>query len=248
MHRVIHAILSPPLTVDLGRAADGITVDSARELGRRCLQLLAVIVRGGFARSAPYRASPSFDVAFLPAVDDGVFLLVDHPFLGAPSMASVTSRKKEGEEKKNKKKKKTTGVNVMWGGGCRLWRPRIVSDIAGGDRRHTRCPAASRASIAGPVPLRATCSPPPTILTYQRARASPSRRSARYQRLPVCTTASSRAEQLLVRASALDQGFSVIDSATHLSALGDEGGRDLPSNACLRRRHFVRDELGFSST
>src|SRR5207237_4003527 len=47
MHRVIHAILAL-LDFDFGRAADADHRDAARELGQTLLQLLTVVVRGGF--------------------------------------------------------------------------------------------------------------------------------------------------------------------------------------------------------
>ena len=47
MHRVIHAILAL-LHLDFGRAADADHRDAARELGQTLLQLLTVVVRGGF--------------------------------------------------------------------------------------------------------------------------------------------------------------------------------------------------------
>ncbi len=47
MHRVIDAILAL-LDFDFGRAADADHRDAARELGQTLLQLLAVVVRGGF--------------------------------------------------------------------------------------------------------------------------------------------------------------------------------------------------------
>src|SRR6202011_3426765 len=47
MHRVINAILAF-LHFDFGRAADADHRDAARELGETLLQLLTVVVRGGF--------------------------------------------------------------------------------------------------------------------------------------------------------------------------------------------------------
>ena len=47
MHRVINAILAL-LDLDFGRAADADHRDAARELGQTLLQLLTVVVRGGF--------------------------------------------------------------------------------------------------------------------------------------------------------------------------------------------------------
>ena len=47
MHRVIHAILAL-LDFDFSRAADADHRDAACELGQTLLQLLTVVVRGGF--------------------------------------------------------------------------------------------------------------------------------------------------------------------------------------------------------
>src|SRR6266568_6834213 len=82
MHRVIHAILALPY-LDLGRAADADHRDAARELGQTLLQLLTVVVRGGFLDLRLDLIDAGFDVGFLAgAVDDGGVLLVDHHLLG----------------------------------------------------------------------------------------------------------------------------------------------------------------------
>ena len=47
MHRIIKAVLAL-LDLDLGRAAYAGHRDAARELGQTLLQLLTVVVRGGF--------------------------------------------------------------------------------------------------------------------------------------------------------------------------------------------------------
>src|SRR5438270_2062794 len=83
MHRVINAILAL-LDLNLGRAADADHRDAARELGQTLLQLLTVVVRGGFLDLRLDLVGPGFDVGLLAgAVDDGGVLLVDHHLLGA---------------------------------------------------------------------------------------------------------------------------------------------------------------------
>src|SRR5467141_2625096 len=83
MHRVINAILALPY-LDLGRAADADHRDAARELGQTLLQLLTVVVRGGFLDLRLDLIDARFDVGLLAgAVDDGGVLLVDHHLLGA---------------------------------------------------------------------------------------------------------------------------------------------------------------------
>src|SRR5438874_668496 len=83
MHRVIHAILAL-LDFDFGRAADADHRDAARELGQPLLQLLTVVVRGGFLDLRLDLRHAGLDVGLLAgAVDDGGVLLVDHHLLGA---------------------------------------------------------------------------------------------------------------------------------------------------------------------
>src|SRR5712664_859766 len=83
MHRVINAILALP-DLDLGRAADADHRDAACKLGQTLLQLLTVVVRGGFLDLRLDLIDPRFDVGLLAgaAHDRGVFL-VDHHLLGA---------------------------------------------------------------------------------------------------------------------------------------------------------------------
>src|SRR6202166_3081440 len=83
MHRVINAILAL-LHLDFGRAADADHRDAARELGQTFLQLLTVVVRGGFLDLRLDLIDARLDVGPLAgAVDDGGVLLVDHHLLGA---------------------------------------------------------------------------------------------------------------------------------------------------------------------
>src|SRR6266699_1515970 len=83
MHRVIHAILAL-LDLDLGRATNADHRDAAGELGETLLQLLAVVVRGGFLDLRLDLAHPRLDVGLLAgAVDDRGVFLVDHDLLGA---------------------------------------------------------------------------------------------------------------------------------------------------------------------
>src|SRR4051794_38613654 len=83
MHRVINAILAL-LHLDLGRAADADHRDAACELGETLLELLTVVVRGGFLDLRLDLGHARFDVGFLAgAVDDRGVLLVDHHLLGA---------------------------------------------------------------------------------------------------------------------------------------------------------------------
>src|SRR6266550_3245814 len=83
MHRVIHAILALP-HLDFGRAADADHRDAAREFGQTLLQLLTVVVRGGFLDLRLDLADAGFDVGFLAgAADNGGVLLVDHHLFGA---------------------------------------------------------------------------------------------------------------------------------------------------------------------
>jgi hypothetical protein len=71
MHRVIHAILAL-LDFDFGRAADADHRDAARELGQTLLQLLTVVVRGGFLDRRLDLGNARLDVGlFAGAVDDG---------------------------------------------------------------------------------------------------------------------------------------------------------------------------------
>src|SRR5712692_2683061 len=81
MHRVINAILA---LLHLDRAADADHRDAACELGQTLLQLLTVVVRGGFLDLRLDLVDPRLDVGLLAgAVDDGGVLLVDHHLLGA---------------------------------------------------------------------------------------------------------------------------------------------------------------------
>src|SRR6202171_1774058 len=83
MHRVINAILAL-LHLDFGRAADADHRAAARKLGQTLLQLLTVVVRGGFLDLCLDLIDPRLDVGLLAgAVDDGGVLLVDHHLLGA---------------------------------------------------------------------------------------------------------------------------------------------------------------------
>src|SRR5712692_8232310 len=83
MHRVVNAILAL-LHFDFGRAADADHRDAARELGQTLLQLLTIVVRGGFLDLRLDLLNAGFDVGLLAgAVDDGGVLLVDHHLLGA---------------------------------------------------------------------------------------------------------------------------------------------------------------------
>src|SRR5258707_7693830 len=83
MHRVVNAILAL-LHLDFGRAADADHRDAACELGQTLLQLLTVVVRGGFLDLCLDLADAGFDVGLLAGtVDDGGVLLVDHHLLGA---------------------------------------------------------------------------------------------------------------------------------------------------------------------
>src|SRR5712664_636180 len=83
MHRVINAVLALP-DLDLGRAADADHRDAACELRQTLLQLLTVVVRGGFLDLRLDLVDAGLDVGLLAgAVDDGGVLLVDHHLLGA---------------------------------------------------------------------------------------------------------------------------------------------------------------------
>src|ERR1700747_1126763 len=66
------------------RPATGDPRDPARELGQPLLQLLTVVVRGGFLDLRLDLIDACFDVGLLAgAVDDGGVFLVDHHLLGA---------------------------------------------------------------------------------------------------------------------------------------------------------------------
>src|SRR4249919_831702 len=83
MHRVIHAILAL-LDFDFGRAADADHRDAACELGQTLLELLTVVVRGGFLDLRLDLRHAGFDVGLLAGtVDDRGVFLVDHHLLGA---------------------------------------------------------------------------------------------------------------------------------------------------------------------
>src|SRR5258705_13995806 len=83
MHRVVNAILALPY-LDLGRATDADPRDATRELGQTLLQLLTVVVRGGFLDLRLDLIDPRLDVGLLAsAADDGGVLLVDHHLFGA---------------------------------------------------------------------------------------------------------------------------------------------------------------------
>src|SRR6266852_7273042 len=83
MHRVINAVFAL-LHLDLGGAADADHRDAAGELGQTLLQLLTVVVRGGFLDLRLDLVDARLDVGLLAgAVDDGGVLLVDHHLLGA---------------------------------------------------------------------------------------------------------------------------------------------------------------------
>ena len=84
MHGVIDAVLAL-LHLDLGRTSDAYYRDPAGELGQPFLQLLAVVVRGGFLDLRLDLGNASLDVGLLArATNDCGVLLVDHHFLGAP--------------------------------------------------------------------------------------------------------------------------------------------------------------------
>src|SRR6202163_4298591 len=83
MHRVVHAILALP-HFDFGRAADADHRDAAGELGQTLLQLLTVVVRGGFLDLRLDLIDAGLDVGLLAgAAHDRGVLLVDHHLLGA---------------------------------------------------------------------------------------------------------------------------------------------------------------------
>src|SRR5450756_583103 len=83
MHRVINAILAL-LDFGFSRAADADHRDAARELGKTFLQLLAVVVRGGFLDLRLDLRHARFDVGLLAgAAHDRGVLLFDHHLLGA---------------------------------------------------------------------------------------------------------------------------------------------------------------------
>src|SRR4249919_3805406 len=83
MHRVINTILAL-LDLDLSRAADADHRDAASKLGQTLLQLLTVVVRGGFLDLRLDLRDAGFDVSLLAgAADDRGVLLVDHHLLGA---------------------------------------------------------------------------------------------------------------------------------------------------------------------
>src|SRR6185312_3398070 len=82
MHRIINAILSLP-DLDLGCAADADHRDAARELGQALLQLLTVVVGGGFLDLRLDLVDSRLDVGLLAgAADDGGVLLVNHDLPG----------------------------------------------------------------------------------------------------------------------------------------------------------------------
>src|SRR6202163_366320 len=83
MHRVINAVLALP-HLDFGRAADADDRDAAGELGQTLLQLLTVVVRGGFVDLRLDLVDAGLDVGLLAgAAHNGGVLLVDHHFLCA---------------------------------------------------------------------------------------------------------------------------------------------------------------------
>src|SRR4029079_14943727 len=69
MHRVINAILAL-LDLDFGGAADADHRDTALELGQTLLQLLAVVVRGGFLDLRLDLRHARFDVSLLAGAVD----------------------------------------------------------------------------------------------------------------------------------------------------------------------------------
>src|SRR6185312_8573354 len=72
------------LDLDLGRTTDADHRDAAGELGQTLLQLLAVVVRGGFLDLRLDLRDAGFDVLLLArALDDRGVLLVDHHLAGA---------------------------------------------------------------------------------------------------------------------------------------------------------------------
>src|SRR5476649_1790317 len=83
MYRVVNAILAL-LHLDLGGAADADHCNTAGQLGQTFLQLLLVVVRGGFLDLRLDLRHACLDLGLLAgAVDDGGVFLVDHHLLGA---------------------------------------------------------------------------------------------------------------------------------------------------------------------
>src|SRR5438874_209639 len=82
MHRVVDAVLAL-FHLNVGRAADPDDHNPAGELRQPLLQLLAVIVGGGFLDLLPNLGDATIDVGLLPAaVDDRRVLLLDSHLLG----------------------------------------------------------------------------------------------------------------------------------------------------------------------
>src|SRR5205085_8074414 len=83
IERVLDAVLLL-LDLDLGRAADADHRDAARELREPLLELLAIVIRGGFLDLLFDLADACLDVLLLAgAVDDRGLLLLDDDLLGA---------------------------------------------------------------------------------------------------------------------------------------------------------------------
>src|SRR5439155_1185313 len=83
MHRVINAIPALP-HLDSSGAAGAAYRDAASELGQALLQLLTVVVRGGFLDLRLDLVDPCLDVGLLAGpADDRRILLVDHHLFGA---------------------------------------------------------------------------------------------------------------------------------------------------------------------
>ena len=83
MHGVVDAILAL-LDLDFGRAADADHRDAARKFGKPLLQLLTVVVRGGFLDLRFDLVNASFDVGFFAGtVNNRGVLLLDRHLLGA---------------------------------------------------------------------------------------------------------------------------------------------------------------------
>jgi tetratricopeptide (TPR) repeat protein len=84
MHRIIHAILAL-LDLDFGRAADADHRDAARELGQTLLQLLTVVVRGGFLDLRLDLGHAGFDVGLLATAQYEKCECVYEPWQGLQS-------------------------------------------------------------------------------------------------------------------------------------------------------------------
>jgi hypothetical protein len=86
MHCVIHAILAL-LHLDFSRAADADHRDAARELGQTLLQLLTVVVRGGFLDLRLDLIDACLDVGLL-----GVKIIGDGRIYTPAELAKIVDR------------------------------------------------------------------------------------------------------------------------------------------------------------